>query len=123
MIFLIKHWKWILLAAIIAAVYVYYKNKKVSTRKVGATVNLDTISRDAGRSTEEQTAKTAQDILNNTSDDINDIKSKGNAAGIQFLTSNETHTMEYNSKRVIIEFKQKACVMAPCPQFEILSIG
>ena len=77
------------------------------------------------------TTKAINDIISNLNKNaannpftLDTLKSVAATNGYLVLGSDETHTMEYNPKRVIVLVTVPNCIMAPCPNiFTIQSVG
>lgn len=55
---------------------------------------------------------------------LSQIKEQAKANGIFVFEDTETHTMEYNPKRVIVRVTQPECFTQPCKEIiQIVSVG
>lgn len=106
-------WYWVLIIIIIIALawYGYTLVKKANEYKASTSLG-----------------KTPEEIVNNLIKtyglDGNKIKQEAAKYNVIVLGEEETHTMEYNPRRVILKRVQLNCFAAPCPEIlTIKSIG
>lgn len=131
-------WYWWILIVVIVLIIVYFvwKQNHPSKRIIIKSLNgqFGDLLDDSLTSNEATSRKIVQDLIdlsNKTEREkgvgtfgYTKIKELAANQGVQVLLDTDTHTLEYNTKRVIVKITKPQCIKAPCYDIiEIVSVG
>lgn len=128
-----KWYWWILILAIVLIIFyfVWKQNKKLSQEHIDIIKNKlrDSIINQSvvpvyNNDSSEVLKNRVQNLINNKLSFIEIKSTLEKTPGVIVLKSTDTHTMEYNPNRIILEVIEVNCITTPCPeQIKIISIG
>jgi len=119
-----KWYWWVIIVIVVLIIFSYfvYKNKPDGKKLI-----IQGLNGNFGDILSDQIPQDSKDIVQeliNKKYSFEQIKSEAFKRNILVLDSKETHTMEFNPKRVIIKRIQLECLVAPCGELILIeSVG